>query len=78
MQSPHRDVDSTDGLERFRSHRWSEVGSFFDTSALCHTSAKMREYKGELSDLMVQKIPPALVGNEIGKLGCTVWTGARL
>ena len=42
-----------------------EVGSFFDVSSP-HISAKMLEYKGEPSDLMVQKIPPDLVGNEIG------------
>jgi hypothetical protein len=53
-----------------------EVGSFFDASAP-HISAKMREYKGEPSDFIVQKIPLALVGNEIGK-SCTVSTGARL
>ena len=44
-----------------------EGGSFFDVSAP-HMNANMREYKGEPSDLIDQKIPPALVGNEIGKV----------
>ncbi len=51
-----------------------EGGSFFDASAP-HINANMREYKGEPSDLIPQKIPAALVGNEIG---CTGSTGARL
>ena len=44
-----------------------EGGSFFDTSAPL-ISPKMREYKGEPSDLTVQKIPPSLVDNAIGKV----------
>ena len=51
-----------------------KVGNFFDVSA-SHITAKMREYTGEPSHLNPQKIPPALVGNEIG---CTVPTGVRL
>ena len=46
-----------------------EVGSYFDTSSP-HINTNIREYKGEPSDLIPQKIPPALVGNEIGKV---VW-----
>ena len=53
-----------------------EGGSFFDVSAP-HINANMREYKGEPSDLIDQKIPPDLVGNEIGK-SYTVSTGVRI
>ena len=42
-----------------------KVGNFFDVSA-SHITAKMREYTGEPSHLNPQKIPSALVGNEIG------------
>lgn len=43
-----------------------EVGSFSDVSAP-YITAKMREYKGEPSDLIVEKIPPPLVGNAIDR-----------
>jgi hypothetical protein len=75
LQPPQRDAVSM-VLNAFAHASGLEVGSFFDASAT-HISAKMRQYKREPSDLMVQKIPPALVGNEIAQ-SCTVSTGARL
>ena len=54
-------------LNSFSHESGLEVGSFFDDSSPL-ISAKMREYKGESSDLTVQKIPPVLVGNAIGKV----------
>ena len=62
LQSPHRDVVSMVS-NAFAHAAGLEVGSSFDASAP-PISTKMREYKGEPSDLTVQKIPTALVGNE--------------
>ena len=44
-----------------------EVGSLFDDSAP-PISAKMSEYTGEPSDITVQQIPPALVGNKDARI----------
>ena len=62
LQPPQRDAVSM-VLNAFAHAAGLEVGSFFDDSAP-PISVKMREYKGEPSDLTVQKIPPSLVGNE--------------
>ena len=44
-----------------------KVGNFFDDSTP-HVNAEMWEYTGEPSHFNLQKIPPALSGNEIGKV----------
>ena len=52
-------------LNAFAHATGLEVASFFDTTAP-HIRDKIREYKGEPSDLIVQKISPGLFGNTIG------------
>ena len=63
----HPHVVGSMSLNAFAHVTGLEIGSFFYDSAPS-ISAKMSEYKGEPSDLTVQQILPALVGNEIGKV----------
>jgi hypothetical protein len=54
-------------LNAFAHDTGLEVGSLFDDSAP-PISVNMSEYTGEPSDLSVQQIPPAPVGNDMGKV----------
>ncbi len=54
-------------LNAFTHAAGLEVGNFFDDSAPV-VNAEMWEYTGEPSHFNLQKIPPVLSGNEIGKV----------
>ena len=54
-------------LNAFAHAAGLEVGSLFDDSTPSIV-VNMSEYTGEPSDLSVQHIPPAPVGNDIGKV----------
>ena len=66
-QAIHPPVTGPMVLNVFAHDAGLEVGSLFDDSAPS-ISVNMSEYTDEPSDLSVQQIPPAPVGNDIGKV----------
>jgi hypothetical protein len=66
-QAIHPPVVGPMVLNAFSHASGLEVRSLFDDSAPS-ISSNMSEYTGEPSDLSVQHIPPAPVGNDIGKV----------